>query len=132
MKESKGGKWSLLVIDDDPDICMVLRDLLEHEGYRIRTVQSGSEALALIDHDRFDAVILNLGLPDLDGRSVLQHTKKLVPGMPVIVLSGSIRKETIDSILQAGAFAFLTKPYTRDVLKTTIVDAMLAIGVDHD
>src|SRR5690606_36985817 len=65
---------TILVVDDEVDICLALSDLLESEGYRVETVQTGSEALRRVSPvHSYSAVILDLGLPDLDGLIVLQR-----------------------------------------------------------
>ena len=108
---------SILIVDDEPDICLALEDLLRHDGYSVRSVSTGREALREAEQNQFDAVILDLGLPDLSGFTVLRGLDELDPLLPVIVLTASIQdSHTVESLRQ-GAFAYITKPYNRDELK---------------
>lgn len=117
---------SVLIVDDDPDIAQTLTDLLEYEGYQVRSVPTGGEAIATARAAHFGAVILDLGLPDLDGLSVLRKLTELDPKLPVIILTAFLKdSRTIESLRQ-GAFAYLTKPYNREEVKATL---RRAVGV---
>jgi PAS domain S-box-containing protein len=108
---------SILIVDDVPDICLVLEDLLRHEGYVVRSVGTGRGALQEAEQSQFDAVILDLGLPDLSGFTVLRRLEELDPLLPVIVLTATVQdSHTVESLRQ-GAFAYITKPYNGDELK---------------
>ncbi len=115
---------TILIIDDDPDIVTTLHDFLEHEGYLVESVPTGSEALHRTQAHHYNAVILDLGLPDRDGLSVLESLQQLDPHLPVIILTAFTNSErTIGSLMQ-GAFAYLTKPYNRDELRATLRRAL--------
>ncbi|GKS57002.1 hypothetical protein YTPLAS18_05290 [Nitrospira sp.] len=114
----------ILIVDDDPDIVITLQDFLEHEGYQVEAVQTGTDALRLTATQRYNAVILDLGLPDRDGLSVLESLQQVDPHLPVIILTAFTNSErTIGSLLQ-GAFSYLTKPYNRDELRATLRRAL--------
>ena len=102
---------SVLVVDDEPDICMALGDFLKHNGYPVRIAQSGREALREVEEGKIGVVILDLGLPDLSGLDVLRGVKKLDPLLPVIVLTASTQESHTVEALHCGAFTYLTKPY---------------------
>ncbi|CAI4030415.1 hypothetical protein DNFV4_00843 [Nitrospira tepida] len=117
---------SILIVDDDPDIGFTLQELLEHDGYKVEFVGTGTEALSQTQDRHYNAVILDLGLPDLDGLSVLESLQRMDPTLPVIILTAFTNSErTIGSLMQ-GAFAYLTKPYNRDELRATL---RRAVGV---
>ena len=117
-------EYHILVVDDDPDIVFTLRDFLEHDGYHVEAVQTGTDALRLTQTHRYNAVILDLGLPDRDGLSVLESIQQLDPQLPVIILTAFTNSErTIGSLMQ-GAFSYLTKPYNRDELRATLRRAL--------
>jgi len=111
---------SVLIVDDDPDICQALSDLLDHEGYQVQAVGTGSQALAKAKAQRFGAVLLDLMLPDLDGFSVLKSLKEGDPNLPVIILTAYPTREKKNALLEQGAFAYFVKPYNRDELKATL------------
>ena len=101
---------SVLIVDDEPDICRALGDFLKHNGYAVRTVQAGRDALREVEGGQIGVVILDLGLPDLSGLDVLREVKKLNPLLPVIMLTASTQESHTVDDLQCGAFTYLTKP----------------------
>ena len=102
---------SVLIVDDEPDICMGLGDFLKHNGYAVCAVQTGRDALHEVEGGKIGVVILDLGLPDLSGLDVLRGIKKLDPLLPVIVLTASTQESHTMEALHCGAFTYLTKPY---------------------
>lgn len=117
----------ILTVDDDPDHGMILTDLLEREGYQVEIAQTGTEALHRVKSHHFDAVILDVELPDLDGIMVLQDIVECDEKVPVILLTAFDSLErTVGPLDLQEAFACLTKPYNREELKATI---RRAIGV---
>ncbi|MEY4705694.1 MAG: hypothetical protein RL042_1899 [Nitrospirota bacterium] len=102
---------SVLIVDDEPDICMALGDFLRHAGYAVRTVHSGRDALREVEGGQVGVVVLDLGLPDLSGLDVLRGVKKLDPVLPVIMLTASTQESHTVEALHCGAFTYLTKPY---------------------
>jgi PAS domain S-box-containing protein len=117
---------SVLVVDDDPDICTALKDLLENEGYLVQVAATGKDAIALVQQDRYSATLLDIGLPDIDGLSVLENFLAVDPKLPVIILTAYTTEHKTIGALSKGAFAYLTKPYNREELKATL---RRAIGV---
>ena len=108
---------SILIVDDEPDICLALEDLLRHVGYTVRSVMTGTEALHEAEQGSYGAVILDLGLPDLSGLAVLRGLEEVDPLLPVIVLTASVQDSHTVEALRQGALAYLTKPYNGDELK---------------
>ncbi len=102
---------SILVVEDDPDIAMALQDLLEFEGYQVDCAQTCRQAFSSIEQHAYDAVLLDLGLPDGDGCSILEKLQVSNPSLPVIVLTASNR-----NLGSLRAYAHLTKPWEREEL----------------
>ncbi len=100
----------VLVVDDERAIRRYLRAALSAQGYTIFEASSGQEALDLIIADRPDLIILDLGLPDMDGVEVTRRLREWTH-IPIIILS--VREETTEKInaLDAGADDYLTKPF---------------------
>ncbi|MEO6111035.1 MAG: response regulator, partial [Nitrospiraceae bacterium] len=115
---------SILIVDDEPDICLALEDLLRHAGYTVRSVMTGREALHEAEQSPFGAVILDLGLPDLSGFAVLRGLEELDPLLPVIVLTASAQDSHTVESLRRGAAAYITKPYNADALKIILRQAV--------
>jgi PAS domain S-box-containing protein len=119
---------TILIVDDDPDIALVLKDLLEHSGYQVQVAVTGAEALTRAKAESFSAVLLDLMLPDMDGLSVLTLLKGLDPALPVIMLTAFVEVAKKHASLTEGAFGYLTKPYDGEELKALI---KRAVGVKH-
>ncbi|MFE7188997.1 response regulator [Kitasatospora sp. NPDC057541] len=105
----------ILVVDDEPALLRTLRINLGARQYAVRTATTGGEALDRAAHRAPDAVLLDLGLPDLDGMDVLRGLRRR-SAVPIIVLSG--RSGAADRIgaLDAGADDYLTKPFLMEEL----------------
>jgi DNA-binding response OmpR family regulator len=101
----------ILVVDDEPAIVTVVRERLERVGFAVRAVASGEEALAHIDADPADLVVLDVMLPGIDGFEVLRRLRSAGHTVPVIVLTA--RDEDVDKIvgLELGADDYLVKPF---------------------
>ena len=111
---------SVLVVDDDPDIVTALQDLLEYEGFHVDCAQTCRQALASIEQNYYNAVLLDLGLPDGDGQNVLNRLQESDPSLPVIVLTAATSMDRKLGSLTQGAFAHLTKPYHREELRAIL------------
>ena len=106
----------ILVVDDDPDIRTVLVDLLESEGYHVTEASTAREALWHAGTTNFDAVLLDIGLPDADGLTVLDHLHAKLPALPVVMITAALVNDQGAASLARGAFSYLPKPFDRDEL----------------
>jgi len=111
---------SILIVDDDPDIRESLHDMLVHEGYRVRPVGTGAAAIQEAKQAYYGAVILDIGLPDLDGHEVLKALSQADPQLPVIILTGHGTEQNTVGPLAKGAFAYVVKPYNSAAVKAVI------------
>jgi DNA-binding response OmpR family regulator len=102
---------TILVVDDEPKIADLARDYLEHAGFTVRTADDGEKALAAVRRDRPDLVVLDLGLPGLDGLDVTRSIRR-DSNLPVIMLTA--RDDELDKVLglELGADDYLTKPFS--------------------
>ncbi|MGE3284590.1 MAG: response regulator [Pseudonocardia sp.] len=101
---------AVLVVDDDPQILRALRITLRASGYRVDTAASGAGALQAAAERRPDVVVLDLGLPDLDGAEVIRRLRGWST-VPVIVLSARTDSPDKVAALDAGADDYVTKPF---------------------
>ena len=99
-----------LVIDDEPQIQRLLRVTLEANGYRVFDAATGADGIAQAAQRRPDAVLLDLGLPDLEGMEVLKRLREW-SRVPVIILSVRDREDDKVAALDAGADDYVTKPF---------------------
>jgi two-component system KDP operon response regulator KdpE len=109
LDKSVGGK--LLVVDDEPAIRWTLRKTLQGMSFEIAEAESGEQALALIRTIRFDAVLLDIGMPGLDGIETCRRIRKLAPLLGVVMLTVRNTEEDQIVALDAGADDYVTKPF---------------------
>ena len=117
----KGAK--VLVVDDDPDICDLVRELLERAGYQVSQASNGLEGLRVLYETRPDLVLLDVNMPELDGWTTLARMRDLSE-TPVIMLTA--RSGELEKVrgLKAGADDYVTKPFGRQELLAR-VEALL-------
>src|SRR5215475_4690273 len=101
----------VLVVDDDEAIVDSLRRGLELEGYTVVTAADGAQALRAVAADRIDAVVLDVGLPDLNGRIVTARMRAGGLSTPILVLSALDQVDDRIAGLEAGADDYLVKPF---------------------
>jgi len=102
---------TILVVDDEPKIVQLLRDYLERSGFRVLSAPNGKTALAVTHSEKPDLIILDLGLPEMDGLDVTRALRK-DSNVPVIILTA--RSEETDKLigLELGADDYITKPFS--------------------
>ena len=102
---------TILVVDDEPKIVALARDYLEHAGFAVTIAADGPAALAAIRRARPDLVVLDLGLPGLDGLDVLRDVRR-DSSLPIVLLTA--RDDELDKLLglELGADDYLTKPFS--------------------
>ena len=122
---NKEAVQSILVVDSDPDVGIALQDLLLSQGYDVILAETGSGAISAVQEPKtYAAVLLDMGLQDVDGLSVLQQITELDSTLPVIALTAYGETEKTVGALERGAFAYLKKPYNKEELKTTLLRAI--------
>ena len=106
---------SVLVVDDDADVCALVAELLTRAGYRVSQAENGREALKLLFDGRPDLIVLDVSMPELDGWATLERIRELsdVPVMMLTALGAELEKVRA---LRAGADDYLTKPFGRQEL----------------
>jgi two-component system KDP operon response regulator KdpE len=114
---------SVLIVDDEPAIRRLLRASLQAQGYRTQEATNGSEALAALSQGEPDVMLLDLGLPDLDGLDII----RLVRGrstLPIVVLSSRDDERGKVAALDLGADDYVTKPFGMDELMARLRTAL--------
>jgi DNA-binding response OmpR family regulator len=102
----------ILVVEDDKAVASFVKRGLESEQYAVDVAADGEDAQTLIEAANFDLIILDLGLPKVDGLDVLKHIRNRRPSPPVLILSGRARVEDRVKGLDLGADDYLTKPFS--------------------
>ncbi len=92
-------------------MCRALRDILEFNGYQVETAHDGRSALAKIESEKPDAVLLDIRLPGMNGIEVLKKAKKLDRDLPVVMITAYGDKSSAKRSMAAGAFDYILKPF---------------------
>src|SRR5277367_998806 len=100
----------ILVVDDEPQILRFLRPALEASGYEVQHAGTGREALRMAANSAPDLIILDLGLPDMDGKDVLAEARKFTSA-PILILSARDREAEKIAALDLGADDYVEKPF---------------------
>jgi len=114
----------VLVIDDEPPIRRFLRTSLSAQGYSILEAEDGESGLAMLSRNAIDIVVLDLGLPGIDGLEVLKRLREGGSSIPVIVLSSRDDEKGKVAALDLGADDYVTKPFGMEELLARIRAAM--------
>ncbi|HUP44038.1 MAG TPA: sigma-54 dependent transcriptional regulator [Thermoanaerobaculia bacterium] len=122
----------VLVIDDETAIREAIRMTLEYEGYRIDEARSGQEGLDKAGRTDYDAILLDIKMPVLDGIEVLENLKGQKITSPVVMVSGHGDVHTAVECTKRGAFDFLEKPLNRDKLLLTVRNAIRLRQVEEE
>jgi two-component system response regulator PilR (NtrC family) len=115
---------SILVIDDEDIMREILETLLAREGYSVRSAASGAEGLELARSIPFDAAIVDVMMPGMDGMAVLEELKKLDDELPVMMITAYASVENAIAAMKRGAFDYITKPFKNDEVLVVVRNAM--------
>lgn len=119
----------ILVIDDDPNLLLLLTKMLTRIGAKTTTAETGEEGLKLLESESYQMLILDLMLPDMDGFEILSNIREnpQYDDLPVLILSARADPDAIGRGLSLGADGYLTKPYLPNTL-TSRVRTLLSKG----
>jgi two-component system response regulator HydG len=119
----------ILVIDDDRDMCLLLKKFLERNNYEVVDFTSGKKALAWYEENMPDIVLCDLRLEDISGLEVLQKMKSTNPNLPFLIITGYSDVKSAVEIMRHGAYDYITKPLFPDEILITIKQALANGGV---
>ncbi len=114
----------ILIIDDDIDLCTLLSRFLTKNGYETQMAHSGSKGLAKFSEDKFDAVICDYRLGDMEGSEVLKNLRKEHPGLKVLMITGYSDIKTAVEVIKLGAFDYIVKPLIPDEVLNVLKKAI--------
>jgi DNA-binding response OmpR family regulator len=126
---------SILVVDDEPDICANLRDILSEFGYQVDTATNGMSALKLLDRGHYEVALLDLKMPGMSGVEVFREIKRRSSDTVAIIISAYASTASANEALEAGAWRILSKPVDLSLVMQSIEEAMnqpLVMLVDDD
>ena len=117
---------NILIVDDDEMVLMALDELLKPEGYNVKAVSSGREALKRMDETSYDLLMLDIVMPEMDGFELCRRIreKEAYRETPVVFLTAKSREQDRKEGLEAGANLFLSKPISPEKLLAVISETI--------
>ena len=101
----------ILIVDDEDGMRRLLGRVLTREGYDVTTVGSGADALRQVSRERFDLVVTDIKMPEMDGLELLKELKDYEPSLPIIVMTAYGTVENAVQALRLGAYDYIAKPF---------------------
>ncbi len=129
MTEIKG---KLLLVDDEPDILLFLKELLQYESYQVMTALSGVAALAELAKQQIDIIITDIRMPGMEGIELIKNAGELQPSIQSIVMTGHGDINTAINAIKLGAANYLPKPINMDELLVALERTMEKIRLKND
>ncbi len=107
---------SLLIVEDEEDIGLMLQDRLTFLGYSVTLAKNGAEGLAILERMSIDGIVLDIQMPVMDGLAMLEQVRERFPSIPVIVMSAEANKNKLIQAIEQGAKDYFLKPIDIDLL----------------
>ncbi len=119
----------LLLIDDDPNLILLVKDYLEFRGYKVVTAENGREALEVLDHNIPDMIICDVMMPEMDGYSLVKHIRQEphTNAIPVLFLSAKGQSQDRVKGLNEGADVYMVKPFEPEELVAQVESSLKQI-----
>lgn len=127
MKESNtGDQKQLLLIDDDPNLILLVKDYLEFRGYQVTTAENGREALEILEQETPDMIICDVMMPEMDGYSLVKHVREdpKTSWIPVLFLSAKGQSQDRVKGLNTGADVYMVKPFEPEELVAQVESSL--------
>ncbi|WPP49517.1 sigma-54-dependent transcriptional regulator [Catalinimonas niigatensis] len=118
----------ILIIDDDPSFCSLLKSFLSKNSYQVEEAHTARDGLRAVYDHNFDLVLIDYRLPDLDGLELLKNIKKKYFHLPVIIMTNYANIRTAVDAMKLGAFEYVTKPVNPDEILLTIGNALKSVS----
>jgi len=115
---------TILVIDDEPDICALFEQILGAEGWTVLSAHDGTEGVTSNTANNPDVIILDLKMPKMDGIETLKAIRKTDPEVTVIILTGYGSAETIRAALDLNVYEYISKPFENDTIRRVVGEAL--------
>jgi two-component system response regulator HydG len=118
----------ILIIDDDRDMCLLLRRFLTRHGFEVLEAYTGKKSLELLENVEPDLVMCDFRLEDMEGNVLLGKIKEKYPHLPVIIITGYSDIKIAVEVMKMGAYDYITKPLFPDEILVTIKKALETVG----
>src|SRR3989339_188804 len=118
-------KSSIMIVDDEPDILIVLGEFLSKEGFKVLTAKDGNQAIEKIAAHKVDLVLLDMAMPGLNGIETLRELKKIKPEVSVIMITAYRDAEKVVEAFRLGAYDCIFKPFDLKYLRQAVMVKLL-------
>src|SRR5947209_19204160 len=125
-------RGTILVVDDEGIMPEILEQLLTRQGYDVRFASSGAEGLEMARALPFDAALVDIMMPGLDGIATLDELKRIDEDLAVIIITAYASVESAISAMKAGAFDYITKPFKNDEVLVIVRNALEQRRLVHE
>jgi len=122
----------VLIVDDEPQVCSILSDMLVSLGYQVSVAGKGGDAISRVALEAPDLMLLDLNLPDMDGLEVLREMRKSSSTMPVVLISGSLSVPDTVEAMKLGAIHCLSKPLRYKELEQCVGEAISGVVLQRE
>lgn len=119
----------ILVVDDEAVVCESCRRILIREGYQVDTCSDSRTGLRLAELNHYDAILLDLRMPIVDGVRFLERVREVRPGLPVVIITGHASAESDRAFERLGICELIAKPFTPEEITAAV---RRAVGEDKD
>ena len=126
--KGSGVRATVMLVDDDDAARRMTKLIFEGQGLRVIEASSGEAALKTLEQEKPHVVLLDLTMPGMDGLMTLRKIKTAHPNIPVVMVSARGESDTVREALRAGAYDYVTKPFSIDYLESTVLTKLL-IGI---
>ncbi len=120
----------IVIIDDEPEICKAVTEYLNDVGYSAFYALNGEDGLKVIEKEFPRLILLDIGLPGMDGIQIMREINSRFPHVAVIVLSGHKDNETVAKMIELGACEYITKPINLETLANQFIKDIIGPAND--
>ena len=122
---------SILIVDDNDDVRELLLNFLEQDSYRLYSANNGDSALALLNSERIDLLLLDVMMPGISGVELLKKIKSAHfptnPNLPVIMVTARSGSDDIEEAMAAGAHSYIVKPFRGEEIRKQVADVLTLV-----
>src|SRR3989338_8393198 len=123
VEKESGGRFSkgdILVVDDNEDLAITMKNLLSFKSYNVTTASDGRIALEKIKSQKFDLILMDIHMPNMNGIEAVKHIKAINPDSFIVMMTGEAGDEEVEKDIKEGGYAVLRKPFSPDNLLKSI------------
>ncbi|MBN1622537.1 MAG: response regulator [Endomicrobiales bacterium] len=122
---SKIKKGNILIVDDEPDILVVLGEFLSNEGFKVFTAKNGQQGIEKIKEHNIDLLLLDIAMPEMNGIETLKEIKKIKSVLPTIMITAYRDAEKVVEAFRLGAYDCIFKPFDLKYLRKAVLAKLM-------